>query len=398
MAPASLRQLEALLEAGLSLARTARSGRLALARLAESLAPEWIDPRVARELDAAAAAAREPVPAGRIEKELKAAWGCRPGDELDELDPEPVAVTPTAQVHRGVLEGSAVAVKVLRPGVAAGVRQDLALLDALATPLRAALPALDPGAMLREVRARVLEELDLEHEAEVQRRFQRALRGSRAFLVPAPVLRLCHQTVMVSEWVEGVPLPDAEDRDAACARLVAFVVGSARFGIVYADPQPEHVLVTGDGRIAVVDFGATREVEAARADLMSALVDAYAAGAGDALGAVLAELGWLPAADGPAALSLARFALGELAGGGPARLDAGAVAAAAERVLARPADLARLLGAGSVRPEDLIPARAGAQLFGTIARVGATGDWLALVRASAREGWGAADPELRRAA
>lgn len=398
MAPASLRQLEALLEAGLSLARTAPSGRLALARLAESLAPEWIDPRVARELDVAVAAAREPVPAGRIEKELKAAWGRRPTDELDGLDPEPVAVTPTAQVHRGVLEGSAVAVKVLRPGVAAGVRQDLALLDALAAPLRAALPALDPAAMLREVRARVLEELDLEHEAEVQRRFQRALRGSRAFLVPAPVLRLCHETVMVSEWVDGVQLADAEDRDAACARLLAFVIGSARFGVVYADPQPEHVLVTDDGRIAIVDFGATREVEAGRPDLMGAVVAAYAEGDGQALGGALAALGWLPAADGPAALALARFGLGELAGGGPARLDAGAVAGVARRALSRPGDVSRLLAAGSVRPEDLLPARAGAQLVGTIARVGATGDWLELVRASAREGWGAADPELRRAA
>ena len=45
------------------------------------------------------------------------------------LDPEPIAVTPSAQVHRGVLEGRPVAVKLLRPGLASSVRQDLVLLE-----------------------------------------------------------------------------------------------------------------------------------------------------------------------------------------------------------------------------------------------------------------------------
>jgi len=66
-----------------------------------------------------------------VERALRAAWGAAPMEELDELDPEPAAVTPTSQVHRGELDGAPVAVKVLRPGVAASVRQDLALLEGL---------------------------------------------------------------------------------------------------------------------------------------------------------------------------------------------------------------------------------------------------------------------------
>ncbi|MGP0036548.1 MAG: AarF/UbiB family protein [Solirubrobacteraceae bacterium] len=104
----------------------------------------------------------------RIERVLRDAWGRRPTDELDDLDREPVAVTPISQVHRGVLDGAAVAVKVLRPGLAAAVRQDLGLLEGLRRPLQAAFPALDAGAALREFRERVLEELDLENEASVQ--------------------------------------------------------------------------------------------------------------------------------------------------------------------------------------------------------------------------------------
>ena len=86
-----------------------------------------------------------------------------------------MAVTPISQVHRGVLDGTPVAVKVLRPGLASSVRQDLALLEGLIAPLGAAFPAIDAGAILHEVRERVLDELDLENEAVAQRRFHRAL-------------------------------------------------------------------------------------------------------------------------------------------------------------------------------------------------------------------------------
>jgi hypothetical protein len=396
--PPVLSKLDALLEASLKLARTAPTGRLALARLAEAAAPEWLDEEIAAELAAASAAAREPVPWKRVEKVLREAWGCNPADELDDLETEPAAVTPTSQVHRGELAGRPVAAKVLRPGLALAVRQDLALLDALARPLGAAFPALDAAAVLREVRARVLEELDLEHEAEVQRRFHRALRGSEAFVVPAPVLRLARESVMVSDWVDGVPLARADDRDRACALLVAFVLGSGRFGVIYADPQPEHVLVTAEGRLAILDFGATRSVPEGRIERLADAVDAFAAADGVALGAVLHELGWLPAAEGPGALELARYISADLAGEGPARLDSPAVVAARDRLFERPSDVEQLLSAGSLAAEDLWAMRAGAQLFATIARVGASGDWLALAQDAARRGWDAAEPPLRRAA
>jgi hypothetical protein len=64
------------------------------------------------------------------------------------------------------------------------------------------------------------------------------------------------------------------------------------------------------------------------------------------------------------------------------------VVAARDRALDHP-ELARLLMSGSLPPDDLWPGRGAAQLFGVIARVGATGDWLELTRAAVRDGWSA---------
>jgi predicted unusual protein kinase regulating ubiquinone biosynthesis (AarF/ABC1/UbiB family) len=281
-----------------------------------------------------------------------------------------------------VLDGAPVAIKLLRPGLAASVRQDLALLEGLLSPLGAAFPSLDASAVAREFRERVLDELDLEQEAAAQRRFHRALRDHPFLTVPAPVMRLAHEGVLVSEWVDGVPLWNAPDPDEAAARLVLFAIGSARSGVIHGDLNPDDVLVLQDGRLAILDFGATRTVAPERVNAAAAGLEAFVAGDGDALGAAAQELGWLPAGHGPAALELALYALGDLAGPDPVRLDTDAVLAARDRLFDRPEALVKLILAGALPPEDLWPARGIGQLFGTIARVRATGAWRELARAA----------------
>jgi predicted unusual protein kinase regulating ubiquinone biosynthesis (AarF/ABC1/UbiB family) len=391
MTPEALSRLDALLNIGVGLARKAPSGKLLLARVADSIELDWI-PRpwgdeLAAELASAYDEAREPLDWRTVERILSDAWEVEPGDELDELEPEPVAVTPGAQVHRGSVDGEPVAVKVLRPGLASSVRQDLGLLEMLASPLGAAFPSIDPAAVTREFRERVLEELDLEHEATVQRRFHRALRSHPFLSVPAPVTRLCHENVLVSAWADGAPLWDAPDPDQAAARLIVFAIGAAATGVIHADLHPDNVFVGPDGTLTILDFGATRSVDRERATSAAGILDALAGRDGAALGGAMAALGWLAASHGPAALELAVHSLGELGGTDATRLDTAAVIAARDRALQRPDLIGELLLAGSPPPEDLWPARGFAVMFATIARIGATGAWWELLRVGLSKGW-----------
>jgi len=388
-----LRRLDSLLGVGLRLVRSAPSGLVLMARLADAIEPEWLPgpqgQAIADELLAARAEALDPIGFGEVERILEAAWDADPSEELSELDPDPIAVTPSSQVHRGKLadDDRAVAVKVLRPGLAATIRQDLALLEGLLAPLTGAFPALDAGALLAEVRERTLEEFDLESEAATQRRVHRALRRHPFLTVPAPVMRLCHDEVLVSEFVDGVPLWDAPDPDQAAARLVVFVVGGGRAGIVHADPDPDDVLVLEDGRLAILDFGAVRDPDVERVALVADALEALIAEDERAFGASLEQLGWLPAGHARTALDLVNDVLGDLVGVEPARLDGEAVMAARDRLRERPGPAVEVLMAGRLSPEDLWPARAVAQLVSTIARVGATAVWREVVRAALREGW-----------
>ena len=266
--------------------------------------------------------------------------------------------------------------------------QDLAVLEALLAPLEAAFPALDARGILHEFRERVLDELDLEYEASAQRRFQRALRGLPFLTIPRPITRLARDGVLVSEWVDGVPLWRAPDPDEAATRLVQFALGAAQAGLVHADLHPDDVLVLSDGRLAILDFGASCEVDRDRISIAAGALDAFVAGDVGEFGAAAERLGWLPSTHASVALELIRHALDGLAGQGVARLDSDAMLAARGRLFERPQAIAELVLAGALPPQDLWPARGLAQLFGTIARVGASGDWAGLARGALSDALG----------
>lgn len=386
--------LRSLADSAARIARGTSSARLALASLHEVVDPATLPPRTrdraVAEMATAHEQATEPMTAKDVEKALKAAWDEKPTSVLDELDPEPVASTPSAQVHRGVHDGAPVAIKVLRPGLADSVRQDLNLLETLIRPIGSVFPSLAPGVLLREVRERLLDELDLEHEASTQRSFARALKRHEALHVPAPVSGLSHERVLVSAWVDGTPvgeLTDPEERLVAARALVRFHVGSARFGTVHADPHPRNALLMADGRVAFLDFGAVRQVPVTRVDEALVALDALLADDAPALSGSLARLGWLPEASGADALRLGR----ELLAGhldGPSAINAGVVVETGERALARDAEIWPLAQAASVPPEDLWPLRMLGALSLLLARLDVEADWPALICAAAAEGWG----------
>lgn len=377
--------IRALLNAGLGLAEKTSSGRMALARVAAVVHPEALPSAMREEAVATLAAWRqepEPLSAGEVEKLLKGVWKDKPSKVLDDLDPEPVAVTVTSQVHRGRHDGADVAVKLLRPGLAELVRADLKAASALAGPLRGALPQSDPGALIREASERALDELDLEHEGATQRALGRALRGVDGVTVPRPITELTHHEVLVREWAEGTTLADGAqvaDADEAARRLVVALTAAARAGTLHADPEPGNIVVAPDGTLALIDAAASTRVASERVDHAADALAALHADDAAGLGAALARLGWLTD-DGHATAVLS---LGREIGGpflaGPQALHHAALGERADVGLDLAPEIAPLAAHVRVPPQDLWALRGIATLGATLATLGATHDWPALV-------------------
>jgi predicted unusual protein kinase regulating ubiquinone biosynthesis (AarF/ABC1/UbiB family) len=376
--------LRGLLEAGGALVRRSSSGRVALARTADVIPADALPAAMGRlhgELGAAHREATTPLPFKEVERALNAAWGSAPGSVLDALHPEPLAVTPAAQVHRGEHDGRPVAIKLLRPGLAASVRSDLALLDVLAGPLRQVFGAMDAGAILREARETALDELDLEHEASSQRQVRRLLRTVDGLVIPAPDLELSGETVLVSELLDGPTLQGEMPADpgAVARTLVAAHVTAARAGIVLTDLRPGHVVLLDGGRVGLLGAGVSRPGDRERVACALEALTHLREGDQEAFAAAVADgLGVLPRAAAAQAYTWLSTVAGDLLRS-EALLAGPALAAVAERALDD-------LGAGlalaaelTPQPGDLAVARSLGQVAALLSRLGATEDWGALM-------------------
>jgi len=145
------------------------------------------------------------------------------------------------------------------------------------------------------------------------------------------------------------------------------------------------------GAHGVIGLKLEVRIDRDRVILATAAFDAFVARDVDAFARAVDELGWLPPDRAATALEVLELGLGDLAGPGPVRLDREAVLAARDRLIGRPDGIVELVLHGELPPQDLWPARGVAQLFGTIARVGATADWRDLIGKALHDGWTTAD-------
>jgi predicted unusual protein kinase regulating ubiquinone biosynthesis (AarF/ABC1/UbiB family) len=109
-------------------------------------------------------------------------------DVFDEFEPEALAAASIGQVY---------------PTVAQAVRADMQNLGLILRAAKTMAPGMDSKAMAGEIRERIYEELDYEHEAQAQRQMARLWRGHPFVVIPDVVTRLSRERVLVTEWIDG---------------------------------------------------------------------------------------------------------------------------------------------------------------------------------------------------
>ncbi|MFJ8332742.1 ABC1 kinase family protein [Streptomyces sp. NPDC094437] len=185
-----------------------------------------------------------------------------------EFEEKPAAAASIGQVHRAVWhDGREVAVKVQYPGAGEALLSDLTQLSRFARLLGPLIPGMDIKPLITELKDRVSEELDYSLEAEAQRAHSEEFADDPDVVVPE-VVHQCEQ-VLVTEWIDGIPLSEViadgtpQQRDRAGQLLARFLFsGPVRTGLLHADPHPGNFRLLpgtsdgdGDWRLGVLDFG-----------------------------------------------------------------------------------------------------------------------------------------------
>jgi predicted unusual protein kinase regulating ubiquinone biosynthesis (AarF/ABC1/UbiB family) len=220
------------------------------------------------------------VPADRIIQIVQAELHA-PIDQLfQEFEQEPLATASMAQVHRAVLrDGTEVAVKVQRPGVRQRIEIDLEVLREIAqfaARYTAAGSRYGLVQMVHELEMSLNQELDFRLEAENTRRIGRQIAGFTRLCTPTVYSEYTSPRVLTLSFLRGRHLEDVtqaelqqHDPKAIAADLLsAYMKQIAIDGVFHCDPHPGNILLTDDGRLALMDFGMVGRFDAGQKDKM----------------------------------------------------------------------------------------------------------------------------------
>jgi len=182
----------------------------------------------------------------------------------------PVAAASIAQVHRGEVlrEGELhpVAIKVLRPNVAARFRRDLSdffFVAHKAEAHSAEARRLRLVEVINTMSRSVAMEMDLRLEAAALSEMAENTESDPDFRVPKVDWDRTAHNVLTMEWIDGIPLSDHARLEQANVDLPelgrkviqSFLRHALRDGFFHADMHPGNLFLGQDGRLVAVDFG-----------------------------------------------------------------------------------------------------------------------------------------------
>jgi predicted unusual protein kinase regulating ubiquinone biosynthesis (AarF/ABC1/UbiB family) len=221
-----------------------------------------------------------------LRERVRSELGGEPEQLFSAFEEEPCAAASLGQVHRAVLDGTRVAVKIQYPGMAAAVRADLANARLLLTPLRLGREWENLMAQLEELCRGLSAETDYLREALWTERVRTLLADCDGVVVPRVFPARSSAHVLTSEWLQGrhmaaflatKPAPETRDRLGAALWRTSFRLWSSH-RLFNTDPNPGNFLFFDDGRLGLIDFGAVREFDAREWELMRAGVRAQREG------------------------------------------------------------------------------------------------------------------------
>ncbi|MBC2729572.1 ubiquinone biosynthesis regulatory protein kinase UbiB [Thiobacillus sp.] len=209
-----------------------------------------------------------PFPSAEAIATLEATYKKPLADVFAEFDATPVASASVAQVHFARLhDGTAIAVKVLRPGIAPVIAHDVSLLYAaagLVEKLFADGKRLRPREVVSEFEKHLADELDLMREAANCSQLRRNFKDSPLLKVPEVYWDYCGRDVMVMDRMDGIPVSQIgrlRESGVNIPKLAAtgveiFFTQVFRDGFFHADMHPGNILVRpGSEQYIALDFG-----------------------------------------------------------------------------------------------------------------------------------------------
>src|SRR5690606_11632294 len=199
-----------------------------------------------------------------IEEQL----GINASESFREIETEPIASASIAQVYKAVLaDGTPVILKIKRPNIRTTINSDLLILRDIVQFLSdysLTIRQINLKYILATFQKTLVEELSFVHEAQNIVQFEQNFRGVDKIHCIHTYEELCNDDVLCVSWIDGVKITDKDGlltydvnfEHIVDSGLELFLTQVLEHGFFHADPHPGNILVTPDGKLSFLDFGA----------------------------------------------------------------------------------------------------------------------------------------------
>ncbi len=210
-----------------------------------------------------------PVPIAIILETIEAELGQPANERFASFDTRPLATGSIGQAHLATLhDGTAVVVKVRRPGAVEQIDEDLKLLRRLAFIANGRLKEVrqfDLVGIVKEFDSSLRAEVDYQHEGHNAERFGRNFKHSAHVHIPRIYWDTTTSRVLTMERIQGHRITDVAALKAAGIDCDVVADGATKVvlkmllddGFFHADLHPGNLFIESETRIGLIDFGMT---------------------------------------------------------------------------------------------------------------------------------------------
>ena len=207
-----------------------------------------------------------PRPIEEVRRRIAEELGKSPEELFRHMEETPMATASIGQAHRAVLlDGTEVVVKVQHYGIEEIASVDLRILHRLTRIYAWLVDIKGVEYLYSQIRQMIEEEMDFNNEAQTMERIRQNLVEEREVQIPQIFTEYSTRRVMVTRYCNGAKISDLEqldawgvDRRALADRLMRVWCRMLfKDGFYHADPHPGNILVSPNGYLTLLDFGAT---------------------------------------------------------------------------------------------------------------------------------------------
>lgn len=249
------------------------------------------------------------IPIPTVKRIIRKELGKNPEKIFKSFDTKPLASASIAQVHTAVLEdGTAVVVKVQRPGIKLRIEDDLRLLGFLARQAmkrNEEMRRANLTAVVDDFQKTIREEMDFTLEADNIRSFNALLQEHEIddkACAPRVYDELVTERVLVMERFFGVRIDDKPGVEERVDDVVDMLRDTSEVfwtsvflgGFFHGDIHAGNIMVLDDGRLGYIDFGIFGRFSVPHRVALAEWVGAMVSGDGEQLARSIKAMGAVP--------------------------------------------------------------------------------------------------------